>query len=70
MITIKMIISDDNNDNHNTGQAFRNYISIELTYQVISSLNFQVPGTFMSDAFFGQLFRLDVVFKLFVIAQS
>ena len=45
MIIIKMILSDDNNDNHNTGQAFRTYISIELTYQVISSLIFQVPGT-------------------------
>ena len=40
-----MIISDGNNDNCNTGQAFRTYISIELTYQVISSLIFQIPGT-------------------------
>ena len=45
MIIIEIIISDDNNDNHNTGQAFRTYISIEITYQVISSLIFQVPGT-------------------------
>ena len=42
---IKMIISDDNKHNHNTGYAFRTYISIELTYQVIPSLIFQVPGT-------------------------
>ena len=40
-----MIISDDNNDKHNT---VRQYISIELTYQVISSFSsliFQVPRT-------------------------
>ena len=36
MIIIEIIISDDNNDNHNTGQVFRTYISIEPTYQVIS----------------------------------
>ena len=29
--------SDDNNDNHNTGQAFKTYISTELTYQFFSS---------------------------------
>ena len=45
MIIIKMIISNANNDNHNTGQAFRTDVSIELTNQVISSLIFQVPGT-------------------------
>ena len=39
-----MIISGNNNDNHNTGWAFRTYISIELTYQVIPSLICQVPG--------------------------
>ena len=39
-----MIISDGNNDNRNTGKAFRTYISIELTYQVISNLIFQIPG--------------------------
>ena len=45
MIIIKKIISDENNDNHNTDYAFRTYISIKVTYQVISSLIFQVPGT-------------------------
>ena len=30
--------SDDSNDNHNNSLAFRTYISIELTYQVLSSL--------------------------------
>ena len=45
MIIIKMITSNANNDNHNIGQAFRTDVSIELTYQVIASLIFQVPGT-------------------------
>ena len=30
--------SDDSNDNHNNSSAFRTYISMELTYQVRSSL--------------------------------
>ena len=45
MIVIKIVITDENNHNHNTGKAFRTYISIEFTYQVIYSLIFQVPGT-------------------------